>query len=49
MRDAAINQTIHFAYLFASPLVLDFNGDLEEDLLDEISFKEEFNSIIEGL
>lgn len=40
---------IHFAYLFASPLLIDMDGRQEEDMLAEISFKEEFQGIIEGL
>ena len=41
---------IHLAYLFASPLVIDLNKEKpEEDKLDEISFKEEFQEIIRGL
>lgn len=31
--------TIHFAYLFASPLVIDAEGKYHEDILDEISYK----------
>ena len=35
---------LHFAYFFASPLVLEINKNhFVEDKLDEISFKEEFD------
>lgn len=42
--------TLHFAYVFASPLVLEVSkGFLVEDKLDEISFKEEFEYIQDAL
>lgn len=37
------------AYLFASPLVFDKNGKLVEDEVDDISFKQEFEQILDEL
>jgi len=40
---------LHFAYLYASPLVIKVTDQPNEDILGEISFKEEFNAILETL
>lgn len=50
IKKAKVNEKdTHFAYLFASPLIIDLDGEEVEDMLDEISFKEEFKAIIDGL
>lgn len=44
-----MGNSIHFAYLFASPLVLNIEGEEFEDVLNPISFQDEFQAIINGL
>eukprot|EP00347_Sterkiella_histriomuscorum_P016837 403351663 len=43
------DNTIHFAYLYASPLVVDLGGETKDDVFAEIGFREEFDQIENAL
>ena len=43
------DREVHVAFLFASPIVLETSPSTYFDVLSPISFKEEFDEILEGL
>ncbi|CDW73918.1 sh2 domain containing protein [Stylonychia lemnae] len=40
---------IHISYLYSSPLVVQINDKLYDEMLEDINFKEEFRQIMQGL